>query len=78
MLVHPRQREGVRVLKKCYEEHIIISVAYRGDTWGPKYNPTVEGTGKVHVGILNTGSYKIRDSMTLQKSVIRAKPQVES
>ena len=38
-LIHPRQREGLRVLKICYKECIIISVARRGDTRGPKYNP---------------------------------------
>ena len=32
VLIHPRQREGLRVLERCYEEHIIISVACRGDT----------------------------------------------
>ena len=38
-LIHPRQREGLRVLKICCKECIIISVARRGDTRGPKYNP---------------------------------------
>ena len=30
--IHPRQREGPRVLKRCYTESIILSVACRGDT----------------------------------------------
>ena len=74
VLVHPRQREGLRILERGYKEHINISVVYRGDTWGPKYNPTDESTGKVHVGRLNTGGYIIRDGMTLKKSVIVYQP----
>ena len=35
VLVHLRQREGLRVLKRCYTGHIIFSVACRGDTRGP-------------------------------------------
>ena len=38
LLVPPRQREGLRVLKRCLE-HIIISVAGRGDNTGPTYSP---------------------------------------
>ena len=29
MLIHPHQREGLRVLERWYEEHIISSVAYK-------------------------------------------------
>ena len=32
VLVYPRQRERLRVLKRCCEEHIISSVACREDT----------------------------------------------
>ena len=35
----PSPQEGLRVLKRRYEERIVDSVAYRGDTWGPKSNP---------------------------------------
>ena len=30
----PSPQERLRALKRCYEEHIIISEAYRGDTKG--------------------------------------------
>ena len=45
---------------------------------GIEDNLTDESSGKVDVGRLNTGGYNIRDSMTLQKSVTRTKPQVKS
>ena len=32
-------QEGLRILRRCYEEHIIIRVVVRKDTWEPKYNP---------------------------------------
>ena len=32
VLIHPRQREGLRVLERCYEERINNSAASRGDT----------------------------------------------
>ena len=34
VLIHPRQREGPRVLETCSKEHIIISSESRGDTKG--------------------------------------------
>ena len=37
LLGAPSPEEGLRILR-CYKEHIIISVEYREDTWGPKYN----------------------------------------
>lgn len=30
--MHPRQREGLRVLKSIYERHIIVSVLHKRDT----------------------------------------------
>ena len=35
-------QEGLIVFERCYEERIVISVACRGGTWGPKYNPRIE------------------------------------
>ena len=34
--VTPSPQKGPRVLRKCYGEHFMNSVACRGDTWGPK------------------------------------------
>ena len=34
----PSPEGGLRVLR-CYKEHVIFSVACRGDAWGPKYKP---------------------------------------
>ena len=48
VLVHPCQREGEIVLKRCYKEHIICSVACRGDTRGPKYSPETKSEGLHH------------------------------
>ena len=66
MLVHPRQREGLRVLKICYEEHIINSVVCRG------------GTTSIDVRRLKTRGYIIQRSMTLKKSVTRTNSHAES
>ena len=27
VFIHPRQREGLTILERCYEEHVIISEA---------------------------------------------------
>ena len=51
----PSQEEGLRVLRRCYREHIIINQA--------------RGTS-IDVRRLKTRGYIIQCSMTLKKSVI--------
>ena len=35
----PSPKEGLRVSEICYKKLTVKSVACRGGTWGPKYNP---------------------------------------
>ena len=74
-LIHPCQTEGLRVLEICYKELFTISVAYRGDTRGPKYSPkttiTVEDEKR------GATSYQVHYSTTPKKSVTRTNSHVE-
>ena len=45
----PSPQEGLRVLRRCYKEHIINGVVCRGATWGPKYNPKIRLSSKTKV-----------------------------
>ena len=74
MLMHPPQRERLRVLERCYEERTIISITYRGDTMGPKYNPR----DSYYRRRLKTRGYIMQYSMTLKKSVTRTNSRVGS
>ena len=76
VLIHPWQREEIRVLERYYIERIIISVACRGDTRGPKY--LVQPKDSYYRRRLKTRGYIIQHSMALKKSVTHTNPQVES
>ena len=74
--------EGLRVLKRCYKEHIIISVACMGETHvdrstTQKYEVYRQKT-KFIVRRLKKRGYIIQYSMTLKKSVTRTKSHVAS
>ena len=49
MLIHPRQREGLRVLEICYKERVISSAASRTDTWDVDRRPGTKALPKVYV-----------------------------
>ena len=47
VLIHPRQGEGLKVLR-CYEEHMAISVACGGDTRDVNRRPKTKNEGLHH------------------------------
>ena len=74
MLVHPPQREGLRVLEKLYKKRANIS-ALPWETQKTKALPKIEqGTRQETQGTRQTQirrGYTIRDSMALQERTTR-------